>query len=202
VCSKRLNISCTGIVQGRVFLPMQIPNTAEELFAAIERVRSNPLLHRFMSLDLVLLLRDRLKGVESIGSIEDRFPSPELVTHQVIADYAVELLLRLHQATTRAGPAHARSLLESACAPSTAALLPALVLEEMLGTQAHHYLSGALYASMDPLEAAFRASEALKRSPSGPLLWTPYLYGPPLWDSLYGTPSMDPSMGLPLWDSL
>lgn len=185
VLSNRVPISCTGIFQGRLIIPVTAPANSSALRKSVEALRASALRFRLLSIEVMLLLRRRLiletqpKRQHSsssspssfypssfssfsscLKSLEEVFPDPSTVGHAAIAEYALELLLLLADMAD-ATPDGGSAMIQRVCAPVVEQTYRPHCEDKLLTSLAHLYLRGTLVATPSPIDTAQACSKAL-----------------------------------------
>jgi len=108
---------------------------------------------RLLSIEVVVTLRTRLGEVkESYPDWVEVFPNPSNITHQAIAEHAIDLLKQLQQVDDE-------DKIKKVCAPLAHNKYRPFRLESLLTEDAHQHMQGALFATTDPLGTALKLSE-------------------------------------------
>lgn len=159
--STRIGIGCHAVESGMPVLPFEGRKTTEELSAALETLKTNPFLFRFLSIEVVMTLRSRMDEVGiHVSSLADIFSGPSNISHQKIAAHAVQLLEMVVGKKDDAQAAHI-------CAPIQASRYQPYDMKKLLTEHAHQHMQGALFATMTPLETALETADLfLKELPS------------------------------------
>merc|ERR1712166_390400 len=93
VTSRRIGIGCHAIHKGITVFPFQNCTTVKELAETVTNLNRNPFLFRFLSIEVVVTLRERMSRHKlKFPTFAEIFPNPSNITHQKIADHAMDLL--------------------------------------------------------------------------------------------------------------
>lgn len=161
ITSRRIGIGCHAVHKGITVFPFQTCTDVKSLERTLENLNLNPFLFRFLSIEVVVTLRERMSRCKlKFPSFEDIFPDPSTITHQKIADHAMDLLDILLKTGDD-------SMILKCCTPLTGNKYRPFQLSTILTEDAHQHMQGALYAALDPLVKALELSELfLKELPS------------------------------------
>lgn len=153
ITSRRIGIGCHAVHEGITTTPFQQCTDKLSLERTIKNLNQNPFLFRFLSIEVVVTLRERMSTFNlQFPTFAAIFPNPASITHQKIADHCMDLLdIIKDQATPE-------QILEI-CKPLTVRKYRPFQLKTLLTTDAHQHMQGTLYAALDPLEKALELSK-------------------------------------------
>lgn len=153
VTSRRIGIGCHAIHKGITIFPFQMCTSVKTLEDTVLNLNRNPFLFRFLSIEVVVTLRERMSRQKlKFPAFVDIFPNPSSITHQKIADHAMDLLDIV--VATRSD-----SVCLAVCAPLQSPKYTPFKLATLLTEDAHQHMQGTLYAALDPLEKALELTK-------------------------------------------
>lgn len=153
ITSRRIGIGCHAVFDGITVFPFENCTDIATLERTVKNLNQNPFLFRFLSIEVVVTLRERMAFHKlKFETFKEIFPNPASITHQKIADHAMELLDILLGTKDD-------SVIKNCCQPLTAPKYRPFNLQSLLTEDAHQHMQGALFATLDPLEKALELSK-------------------------------------------